>query len=121
MSSPSQDLKDYLALHELSRGFVVQFGLYEPSKTTDKYMVIKPVTSPARELIRAPFHSLTLIGAVNSSSISLLEAANGIIEKMRSDEHSSGRTFTMKASEPALFKLADARPVMELSIEMLYS
>lgn len=119
--TPSEDLKNYLDSTGLSAGFRVQFGMYEADKATDKYLVIRPQQGATADLIRYPFHSIVLVGAVNSSRFALLSSANAIIEAMRSNNHSSGRTFNMQSSEPAFFQTDDARPVFELSIQMLYS
>jgi len=121
MSGPSDDLRDYLALNGLSAGFRVQFGFYEAKSPAEKYLVIKPQSSPTSSIIRRPFNSIILVGAVNSSRTELSNSANAIIESMRSVGYKSGRVFNMQASEPAFFQTEDARPVFELSIEMLYS
>lgn len=119
--TPSEDLKNYLDSAGLSAGFRVQFGMYEADNPADKYLVIRPQNGGNAALIRYPYHSIILVGAVNSSGLALLGSANAIIETMRSNVHSSGRTFNMQSSEPVFFLTDDKRPVFELSIEMLYS
>jgi hypothetical protein len=119
--TPSEDLKNYLASTGLSAGFRVQFGMYEADNPADKYLVIRPQNGGNAALIRYPYHSIILVGEVNSSRFALLSKANAIIEAMRSNVHSSGRTFNMQSSEPVFFQTDDKRPVFELSIEMLYS
>ena len=103
-------------LEPLLPGWRLQFGKWMDGTKTDRYAVIKPVGGLPAELIREPQFTLFLVGASNDAASAVADAADSIIEAMRT---SSGALVWMQAGEPAFNNTDDGRPVFELAVSTI--
>jgi len=97
-------------------GWRVQFGRWTDGSKSDKYAVIRPTGGLPAELVRRPQFIVALIGAENDPPSEPGDAADLIIEAMRSD---SGDIVSMQPAEPVFMATNDGRPVFEIAVSAI--
>ena len=99
-------------------GWRVQFGRWIDGAPTDRFAVIRPVGGVPASLVRRPQFSLMLVGAVNDSAYVLHNTFITIHEAVRAY---NGEMTTITVAEPVFFSTEDARPVYEISVQIIES
>jgi len=94
----------------------IQYGKWVGDIAEDRYAVIKPAGGPRVELVRRPQFTLSLIGSDGDDASAISQAAEEIIEAMRS---SSGGLVFLQPGEPVFVPANDGRPVFEIAISAI--
>jgi hypothetical protein len=112
---PASDaIRDFIA--PLLPGWRIQFGRWVDGGGAARYAVLKPVGGLPAELVRRPEFTLTLIGKADDAAQVPHQAAETVIEAMRT---SSGGLVFLQAAEPAHFPTDDGRPISEIAISAI--
>lgn len=112
--SAADAIRDFIA--PILPGWRVQFGRWVDGSKADRFAVIRPVNGAPAELVRRPAFSLVFIGAEGEPDQVPYDAANAVVQAMRSD---SGSIVFMQASEPAHFPTDDGRPIAEIAVNTI--
>jgi len=104
-------LRDFVA--DLLPAWRVQFGAWVDGAPDHTFAVIKPAGGARAELVRRPQFTLSLIGAKNAPIADTKDAAELVIEAMRTG---SGGLVSLQPGEPAYMPTSDGRPVFEIAI-----
>lgn len=94
----------------------IQFGRWTDGVKTDRYAVLRPVGGLPASLMREPKFSLFLVGAEGDANTVTDDAAETIIEAMRT---SSGALVFMQPAEPVSSATDDGRPTSEIAISAI--
>lgn len=95
----------------------IQFGRWtDGADPTHQFCVIKPAGGLPVSLVRRPSFTLSLIGAKGANVSIAADAAETIIEAMRS---SSGALVFMEPAEPVFVPTSDGRPVFEIAVSAI--
>ena len=116
MSAASDALRNLIT--PLLPGWRMQFGQFveRGGDGADRFCVIKPVGGPPAELMRRPAFTVALIGSRDEGVSACDEAANAIVELMRT---SSGTLVFMQPGEPVFMPTSDGRPVIEIAVSTI--
>jgi hypothetical protein len=112
--SASDAIRDFIA--PLLPGWRMQFGRWVDGGGASRYAVLRPAGGLPAELVRRPEFTLTLIGKTDDTAQVPHDAANAVIEAMRSG---SGALVFMQAGEPAHFPTDDGRPISEIAVSAI--
>jgi|GEM_PF-2301011 len=115
MSSAADAITDFVA-PILGDGWRMQFGQWIDDGTDKRYAVLKPAGGLPAGLVRQPQFTLSLISAENEERQVPYDAANRIVEAMRT---SSGALVYMESGEPVPMPTNDGRAVFELAISTI--
>ena len=113
MSAAAEALRQFLA--PLLPDYVLQYGAWVdgPAPKSTRYAVIRPVGGPRAELLRRPQFTLTLIGMDGGDALELSEAADRVIEAMRT---SAGDLVFLQPAEPVFIPTADRRAMLDIAV-----
>lgn len=115
MSRAAEAIRVFLA--PLLPGWVIQFGRWVDSADRSKrFAVLRPAGGGRAELIRTPQFTLALIGADGEAATVTADAADSLIEAMRT---SSGSLVFLQPAEPVFMPTSDGRPVFEIAISAI--
>lgn len=114
MSAAADSLRNFLA--PLLPGWKLQFGRWVDGKKADSYCVIKPAGGLQAEVVRYPQFTLSLIGPEGGSAGDVSDAADAVIEAMRT---SSGDLISLQPGEPAYSPTSDGRHVFEIAVSAI--
>ncbi len=114
MSTPSDAVRAFIA--PLLPGWRVQLGRWMDGNRLDRYAVIRPAGGLPISLVREPQFTLYLVGAENDDTTLVAEAAESILEAMRS---SSGSLVFMQPAEPVFVATDDGRPGFEIAMSAI--
>lgn len=112
--SAADAIKAFIAPH--LPGWRIQFGRWVDGSKSDRYAVIRPVGGVPASLVRRPQFSVLLVGALDDPSSVTSDAANAIIEAMRT---SSGSLVVMTAGEPVFIAAHDGRQILEFPVSTI--
>lgn len=107
-----------LFVDPLLPGWRIQFGRWNDGSKADRYAVIRPAGGLPAELVRRPQFTLSLIGAESDDLSVAANAADAIVEAMRT---SSGTLVYLEPAEPVYVATNDGRPVFEIAISAITS
>lgn len=115
MSSAADAIRAFIT--PLLTGWRIQFGRWTDSADpSHQFCVIKPAGGLPAALVRRPNFTLSLIGPKGAAASITAEAAESIIEAMRS---SSGALVFMQPAEPVFVPTDDGRPVFEIAVSAI--
>lgn len=112
--SAADALRDFVT--PLLPGWRVQFGRWRDGEKADRFCVIKPAGGLPADLVRRPQFTVSLIGAENAEASEVSEAADAIVEEMRT---SSGTLISLQPAEPVYMPTDDGRPVFEIAVQAI--
>lgn len=107
-----------LFVDPLLPGWRIQFGRWNDGSKADRYAVIRPAGGLPAELVRRPQFTLSLIGAESDDLSVAANAADAVVEAMRT---SSGTLVYLEPAEPVYVATNDGRPVFEIAISAITS
>ena len=99
-------------------GWRLQFGRWIDGAPTDRFAVIRPAGGVPASLVRRPQFTLSLIGAESDDLSVAANAADAVVEAMRT---SSGTLVYLEPAEPVYVATNDGRPVFEIAISAITS
>jgi hypothetical protein len=112
--STADAIRDFLA--PLLPGWRMQFGRWIDGNKAHRYAVLKPAGGLPAELVRRPAFTLSLVGAANEAADIASDAADAVIEAMRT---SSGTLVFLEPAEPVYVPTNDGRHVLEIAISAI--
>lgn len=117
MSAASDAIRN-LITPLLGPGWRVQFGRWVElgGDGADRFAVVRPVGGGPAELVRRPQFTIALIGIRDEGTKPCEDAADAIIEQMRTD---SGSIVFMQPGEPVFMPTSDGRPVIEIAVSTI--
>lgn len=110
-------IRDLLA-SILGTDWRLQYGRWtdKPGAKTDRFAVLRPAGGLPAELVRRPLYTLSLIGQDGGDVEAASDAADAVVEAMRS---SSGGLVFLQPSEPVFVATDDNRPVFEIAVSAI--
>jgi hypothetical protein len=97
-------------------GWVLQFGRWVDGGDGVKHCIIQPTGGGTATLVRRPQFTVILIGAQNQANTVPYDAANAIIEGMRSN---NGGFVVSRAGEPVTGFTDDGRAMVTFSVSTI--
>ena len=112
-TSAAEALRQFLA--PLLPGYELQFGAWVDKALphATRFAVLRPVGGPRVEILRRPQFTLTLIGMDGGDALELSEAADRVIEAMRT---SAGDLVFLQPAEPVFIPTADRRAMLDIAV-----
>lgn len=110
-----QALDTFLA--GLLPGWSIQHGRWvDDEDKTIRYAVIKPAGGARAEVVRRPQFTVSLIGGVSDPLPSISDAADLVVEGMRTREDA---LIDLQCGEPAYMATSDGRPIFEIAVSAI--
>lgn len=117
MSAAAVALRDFM--QPLLPDWRFQFGRWSDEAKDARFCVIRPAGGVLAELVREPQFTVSLIGALDDAANVPSDAADTVIDAMRTTDTSSGAVVFLQPGEPAFFPTSDGRPISEFAVSAI--